>query len=136
MKYDDNFGFSILEELNKTIGETVYYIEKIPHRVTCPTCNGNKKIKATLHLKTGDVEKVVPCNDCLADGNFTAYTDEIKYGKISMIKYNISVDEYNKTAPDINIEIHLNPYKIITELSDIFITKENAERFLEEGNND
>lgn len=87
------------------IGNTVYYCKDITKRITCPTCNGAKKVKARIESADNtQSEFEINCPTCSGYGNIKGEKEfEIVEATVTQIDAHISkrqtgnivVDEYS-----------------------------------------
>lgn len=58
-KWFDELGLSF------EIGDTVYYLKNVTPKITCPACNGTKKLNAKIECANGtEIEKEIDCPKC------------------------------------------------------------------------
>lgn len=131
--------------LDFDIGSTVYYLKDITKRVTCPTCDGNKKVKAKIESADNTVQELeINCPTCHPYGTITGKKEfEIVEAKVSQIDAHISKRE----SGNIHIEYWDGGFDLVTCVwvnnrkdndlkhikgSDLFKTKEEAQRHIEE----
>lgn len=74
--------------LSFDIGDTVYYYKDITKRVTCPTCNGEKKVKAKVESANNTLlECELQCPTCKGYGTILGKKEyEVIEAKVSEIK--------------------------------------------------
>jgi len=74
------------------IGSTVYYCKDITKRVTCPTCNGTKKVRAKVESADNTLSDFeINCPTCNGYGNITGKKEfEIVEATVSQIDAHIS----------------------------------------------
>ncbi|MCM1437778.1 MAG: hypothetical protein NC131_01010 [Roseburia sp.] len=128
------------------IGDTVYYCREITKRVTCPTCNGNKKVKAKIESADNSVSELdICCPTCNGCGTVSGKREyEIVEATVEQIDADIK--KYSKGSINIKYKSDWN-YELITCVwvrdkkgndshqikgCDLYKTKEEAEhRMLE-----
>ncbi|MCH5315457.1 MAG: hypothetical protein J1E81_06055 [Eubacterium sp.] len=74
------------------IGDTVYYCKNITKRITCPTCNGTRKVKAMLESADNTLSEIeIDCPTCKGYGNINGEKEfEIVEAIVTQIDAHIS----------------------------------------------
>lgn len=94
------------------IGSTVYWCKNITKRVVCPTCNGNKKVKAKVENADNVVSELeIDCPTCKGYGTINGEKEfEIVEATVSQIDAHIS----KRQGGAIYVEYTNNCFDLIT----------------------
>lgn len=96
------------------IGSTVYYVKDITQRAICPTCNGNKKVKAKVENVNNTLSDFeINCPTCNGWGTVQGKKEyEIVEAKVEQIDAHIQ----KRQGGSIHIEYTDNCFDLITRV--------------------